>query len=90
MITTECAVAGAVVASNTTVATAMDRHIIITIELPRDRGRARGEPVSSDYHNKNLQISSGGAAARAGLIDRSRAGSDIARRVRARRDRRPA
>eukprot|EP01047_Picozoa_sp_COSAG01_P133942 COSAG01_NODE_64007_length_278_cov_0.575419_1_plen_33_part_10 len=30
MITTECAVAGAVVASNTTVATAMDRHIIIT------------------------------------------------------------
>ena len=31
-----------------------------------------------------------GAAARAGLIDRSRAGSDIARRVRARRDRRPA
>jgi hypothetical protein len=33
---------------------------------------AHGEPVSSDYHNKNLQISSGGAAARAGLIDRSR------------------
>jgi hypothetical protein len=37
------------------------------------RHTAHGEPVSSDYHNKNLQISSGGAAARAGLIDRSRA-----------------
>eukprot|EP01047_Picozoa_sp_COSAG01_P065112 COSAG01_NODE_8739_length_2676_cov_9.886690_2_plen_222_part_01 len=60
----------------TPVTTFRVRHCVLALSSrARLAGRptacARGEPVSSDYHNKNLQISSGGAAARAGLIDRS-------------------